>query len=67
MKRKIVDAGLLVRNYLSFSIYSTTAEHGDEAKRNPNEHRGFPAFVLSNGYSLALFVERVMSWGYSNG
>ncbi len=67
MKRKIVDAGLLVRNYLSFSIYSTTAEHEDETKRNPNEHRGFPAFVLSNGYSVALFVGGVMSWGYSNG
>ena len=67
MKRKIVDAGLLVRNYLSFSLYSTTAEHEDEAKRNPNEHGGFPAFVLSNGSGLALFVGGVMSWGYSNG
>ena len=57
MKRKIVDANLLVRNYLSFSIYSATAEHEDEAKRNPNEHCGFPAFVLQNGSTLALFVE----------
>ena len=26
-----------------------------------------PAFVLSNGSSLALFEGRVMSWRYSNG
>ena len=45
----MVDASLLVRNYLSFSIYSATAEHEDEAKRNPNEHCGFQAFVLANG------------------
>ncbi len=29
---------MFVRNYLSFSIYSATAEHEDEAERNPNEH-----------------------------
>ena len=28
---------MFVRNYLSFSIYSATAEHEDEAERNPNE------------------------------
>jgi len=38
---------LFVRNYLSFSIYSATAEHEDEAERNPNE-RCEEAFVLSN-------------------
>lgn len=29
---------MFVRNYLSFSIYSATAEHEDEAERNPNGH-----------------------------
>lgn len=46
---------MFVRNYLSFSIYSATAEHEDEAEWNPNEHCE-EAFVFPKGSGLTPFV-----------
>ena len=55
MKRKIVDAGLLVRNYLSFSIYSTTAEHEDEARKLIEKY-----LQIKNNFTIGTTVDRLL-------